>query len=156
MRVLLFTRKQRVVLVCGVIFLQLTAAAKPVYPESRVFKCTASSGQIIFSQTGCERGISESLVIDNPDVGWINLEKAVSRFRAKSKKNGNRQAKPKASGSRKGDRAQKQRCWNARKKVARIERELKRGYKPARGEELRYQRLEQEEYLALFCKEPMP
>ena len=157
MRVLLFARNQRMIMICGVIFFLMTAGVKPVYPESRVFKCTGASGQITFSQTGCKRGISESLVVKNPDVGWVNLEKVVSKFKTKSSNERNMQPKPEASRPRRGgDRAQKQRCWKARKKVARIERELMHGYKPARGEELRYQRLEQEEYIALFCKEPLP
>lgn len=153
MRVLLFTAKHHRVLVCGFFLLQLIAGARLAHPESRVFKCTAASGQITFSQTGCERGISESLTIDNPEVGWINLKTVVSKFKAKSARPSDKRPKRKRPDSRKGDRAQKRRCWNARKKVARIGRELKQGYKPARGEELRYQRTEQEEYLALFCKE---
>jgi len=154
MRVLLFVGNRRAIVICGLFFLQLILAARPAYPESRVFKCTSAAGQISFSQTGCERGIRESLTIENPEVGWINLKKEVSKLKAKSARYMDERPKRKRLSSRKGGRAQKQRCWKARKKVARIGRELKQGYELARGEALRYQRSEQQEYLALFCKAP--
>lgn len=156
MCVLLFPRNHRAIMACGLILLQLIAGARPAYPESRVIKCTSDTGQISFSQTGCERGTREALEVHNPKVGWINLKTVVSKFKAKSDKRESSRPRGKASGSRKGERTQKQKCWRARKSVARIARELKRGYKPARGEELRYQRAEQEDYLALFCKQPQP
>ncbi|HXK56937.1 MAG TPA: hypothetical protein PLZ16_09850, partial [Gammaproteobacteria bacterium] len=90
---------------------------------------------------------------DNPEVGWINLQTVLSKFKAKSAKTIPKRPKRRRADTSKSERAQQQRCWRARKKVARIGRELKRGYKLSRGEELRYQRTEQEEYLALFCRE---
>jgi len=147
-----FARNHRAVMICGLIILQFFPSAKPAYADSRVFKCTDASGQISFSQTGCERGLREPVQIDNPKVGWIDLQAAVAKLKAKAVKDKGKKPKRKRSASRSGDRAQKQRCWRARKKVARIARELKQGYRLARGEELRYQRTEQEEYLALFCR----
>ena len=156
MSVFLFARNHRAVMVCGLMILQFFTGDKPVYAESRVFKCTGDSGQISFSQTGCKRGISEPVLIDNPEVGWINLQTVVSNLKAKADRKRSKRPQRKRSVSRSGDRAQKQRCWRARKKVARIARELKQGYRLARGEELRYQRTEQEEYLALFCRQSKP
>ena len=156
MRVPLFARKRGMLIICGWMLLQLCPGIQPVYPESRVFKCTSASGQISFSQTGCERGIRESLLIENPEVGWIDLKAVVSKFKKKPAAAEVKSPKRKRSGSKAGGRAQQQRCWRARKKVARIARELKQGYRLARGEELRYQRTEQEEYLALFCKKSLP
>lgn len=156
MQVHLFILSHRRVMVCGLMLLQFVLETRPAYPESRVFKCTSATGQISFSQTGCEHGIRESLVVDNPEVGWINLKTVVSKLKAKSVKNADKRLKRKRPDSRKGERAQKQRCWRSRRKVARIGRELKQGYKLSRGEELRYQLIEQEEYLALFCNEPLP
>ena len=156
MRLRSCVRNHWVVILCGFLSLPLIFAVKPAYPETRVFKCTSATGQISFSQTGCEIGIREPLVINNPDVGWINLKPVLSKIKAKSDKGEKKSPKRKVSGSRSGKGAQQQKCWRVRKKVARIERELKRGYKLGRGEDLRYQRTEQEEYLALFCKQSKP
>ena len=137
---------------CGLMLLQLYPGVRPAHADSRIVKCTSASGRVSFSQTGCEQGIRESIKVENPEIGWINLEKVVSKFKASPDKDEEKQPKRKGSGTRAGVRAQKQRCWSARKNVARIARELKQGYRLARGEELRYQRIEQEEYLKLFCK----
>lgn len=155
MRIILFTRNYRVAMICGLIFAQIITAVEPAYPEGRVIKCTSDTGQISFSQTGCERGTREALEVNNPKVGWVNLKRVLSRFKTESDKGADKRPSAKSSGPSKGDRAQKQKCWRARKSLARIARELKQGYKPARGEELRFQRAEQEEYLALFCEKPL-
>ncbi|MCB1751359.1 MAG: DUF4124 domain-containing protein [Gammaproteobacteria bacterium] len=153
MHVLLVARNCRFVILFGLILMLVVPGAAPVYAESRVYKCTGASGQVTFTQTGCKRGIGESMVVDNPEVGWINLQTVLSKFKAKSAKTIPKRPKRRRADTSKSERAQQQRCWRARKKVARIGRELKRGYKLSRGEELRYQRTEQEEYLALFCRE---
>ncbi|MCP4284471.1 MAG: hypothetical protein GY792_08475 [Gammaproteobacteria bacterium] len=147
----------RIIIVWG-LFLYFFSSSDPAYAESRVFRCTSAAGQITFSQTGCEHGIRESLLVKNPDVGWINLKTVVEKFKKQTDRNGGKRSKRKrrASKVRGGDQAQRQRCWRARKKITRIDRELKHGYKLSRGEALRYQRTEQKEYLALFCKELTP
>ncbi len=47
--------------------------------------------------------------------------------------------------------ARARRCWSRRRRLARVRDALRRGYRPARGERLRRQRRELEDYLSRFC-----
>lgn len=142
----------RAIAACTLLVFQCIIDPLPAYAESRVFKCTGSDGLVVFSQIGCEHGVGESIKVDNPEMGWINLEKVVRKFKAtKADKVTDDERKRELSSARSEARTQLQSCWRAEKKVAQITRELKQGYRLAQGEKLRYQRKEQEEYLKLFC-----
>ncbi|MCP5446678.1 MAG: hypothetical protein H6964_06745 [Chromatiaceae bacterium] len=155
MQIVLHTRNYRAVLVCGLICAQIIAVVETASAAGGIIKCTSDTGQVSFSQTGCEHGTREALEVSNPKVGWINLKKVLSEYVTKPEKDANKRPDAKKSGSGKEGRVQQQKCWRARKSLARIARELKQGYKPARGEVLRLQRAEEEEYLALFCEKPL-
>lgn len=143
----------RKLVICAMVVLQFYPGVRTADAESRIIKCTSASGQVVFSQTGCDLGVRERIKVDNPEMGWINLEKVVAKFKTKKVDEvTNEETKKQVSTSSASDRTQQQRCWRAKNRVAQITRQLKQGYRLAQGEKLRYQRKEQEEYLALFCK----
>lgn len=131
-----------------------SVAAMSTYAESRVFKCTDVNGQVSFNQTGCVQGRRESLKIESQNIGWIDLETAVEKFKVKKERSAKETPKRKKSVLTSVERKHKKSCWQARKKVERITDELRHGYKLSHGERLRKQRAEQEEYLTLFCQDP--
>lgn len=63
-----------------------SVAAMSTYAESRVFKCTGVNGQVSFNQTGCVQGRREPLKIESRNIGWIDLETAVEKFKVKKER----------------------------------------------------------------------
>lgn len=127
----------------------LMALAVPAAGIAAVYRCPDGSGGVVFQQVPCVQG--EEVELDVRTTKWVASPKRPLPDRRRS------------SGSRSNDQAalarvadaerkQKQACWKANQRIERIEAELRRGYKPARGERLRQQRREQEDYLREFCR----
>lgn len=130
----------------GALLAAAVAAPAPAAAQSSVYRCTAADGSIEFRQHPCARGDhSETLQIQDNRTGWQPPQPGSA-------------PKPKGQKARKGATSTSprkqhvERCWKKRQQIARINNELRAGYKPARGERLKRRRRELEAYLNEFCR----
>ncbi len=118
----------------------------------RVFKCVDPSGQIEFTQTGCRSGRTESLVVKSPYIGWkkpvVRKPKAGATDREVFE---SRNREKTRTGNSQRTEKEGERCWRARKRLQRLQRKLRKGYKRGVGEKLRSNRDQLQEYLREFC-----
>ena len=126
--------------------LSVTLSLVPASPAHGVglFRCVDADGQVTFSQTACSSGRVERVQVEVQNRGWI---KQTSKKRAKRPSRDREPAVQEAQ----VNRAQRERCWRAEKRIDRIQQRLRQGYRRAEGERLRRERREQEEYLSRFC-----
>lgn len=122
------------------------AVAAPAAAQSSVYRCTAADGSIELRQHPCEGGdLSQRLHIEDNRTGWVPPRPDST-------------PKPKTQKARKGAKSTSprkqyvERCWKKRQQIARINNELRAGYKPARGERLKRRRRELEAYVNEFCR----
>jgi hypothetical protein len=119
----------------------------------RVYRCTNGAGEIELRQTYCPSGEQEQLQVETPNTGWVR-PKRPDNGRRKGKKSGASRSRKTESGASGDtpDQARRLSCWKAEKKLERVQRQLRQGYRAARGEKLRQQRREQEQFLRSFCR----
>jgi hypothetical protein len=98
--------------------------------------------------------VRETIRVENPRIGWIKPDTSVGSLRRSPPVSDEASGQEERSGRSVGTVAdsQLQRCWRKEKRIARIDSELRRGYKLKRGRELRRQRDELEEYRRRFCR----
>ena len=112
----------------------------------RVFRCVGQDGRIEFTQTGCVSGQSEAITIVVPEGGWVKPKRVPRKpFTHRSYSSAD---KPPANPEKRGNDKQ---CWGVQKRLQRVQRQLKRGYQPAKGDKLRLRRDELEDYVRRFC-----
>lgn len=122
-----------------------------------IYQCEGADGEPSFSQSPC--GSVTRLVPGTADrprraaVGIRDSERAWLESRNRAER---RPARGKAAKGPARTVAQKRKaayaCRRKRQSLAAISAELRRGYKPARGEKLRRRRASHEDYLATFCR----
>lgn len=141
-------RSQVAIVGLWVTLLISTMASGPAV--SGVFRCPDGPDGVIFQQTPCAQGVEVEL--DVRTTKWVASPQGQSSDRGpRSATAGSRDQAALARVAR-AERKQKQACWKARQRIERVEAELRRGYKPSRGERLRQQRREQSDYLREFCR----
>jgi len=132
----------------GVLITLFSILAWPQAGSGAVYRCSDETGGVLFQQIPCAGG--NEIELDVPVTEWVAAPKPTSKQRSgRSAKNGSQAALSRAARAR--ERQQKA-CWRAEQRIERIEGTLRRGYSPARGERLRRQRREQQDYLRTFCR----
>lgn len=116
--------------------------------DAAVYRCPDGSGGVLFQQQPCPQG--EEVELDIRTTRWVASPPLDLSDRRPARAGGGERAA--LARVARAERKQKQACWRARQRIERIETELRRGYKPARGERLRQQRREQSDYLREFCR----
>jgi hypothetical protein len=122
-----------------------------------IYQCEGADGEPSFSQSPCgsftrlipaqdDRPRRAAVGIRDSERAWLESRNQVDR----------RPAKRKASTTSGNAAARKRKaahaCRSKRQSLAAVRAELRRGYKPARGEKLRRRRASYEDYLATFCR----
>ena len=113
--------------------------------DSWVYRCDGDDGAVTFGDQPCG-GKSEAKFLQQaaPEVGSVVVDPSVIPQRAKSKP---RAARSKASAPKVSD----SRCHAKETRLERINAELRHGYRPQRGERLKRERREVEDFLDDFC-----
>ncbi len=132
----------------------LSAISSPFFQSAqagvKMYRCQGEDGHIAFRQFACTSGSGERIVVESPKIGF---KKPKAPKTNPVKREGERSAvteSPKAQAL--NSDARQRRCWTARKKQERLQRQLRKGYRPAEGERLRSRRNEQDDYLRRFCR----
>ena len=118
---------------------------QPAFTDSTIYRCTTGDLSIEYRSSPCDSGISEKIEIQTRPTGWIKPDTPTS-VPSKNKK------RPKKTKSLVEATTVDRACWRAKQRVEQIQWELRKGYKPAKGERLRRRRREQEAYLREFCR----
>lgn len=118
-----------------------------------IYRCTGAAGEPLFSQLPCA---ASTRVVVRPQSGGAGTaggvrasEKAWLEGRARARRQAS--AKQRRSGAKSQPRRSGYACAKRRRALDKVKAELRRGYKPARGERLRRRRTEHEAYLDAFC-----
>ncbi|TVO72394.1 DUF4124 domain-containing protein [Sedimenticola selenatireducens] len=122
----------------------------PLAGTSAVYRCPDAEGAVLFQQLPCSEG--SEIKLDIGATEWVNAPASSS---PRSKKSKSKKKRDTATTQRKlaqAHKKQEQACWKARQRIEKIEWDLRKGYKPSRGERLRQQRRQQEDYLRQFCR----
>lgn len=114
-----------------------------------IYRCVDAAGHTEFRQTGCESGSGRQLLVKTPKIGWLKPKPLSSAARPSGREEAN-EAVPQPETS--AVSADQRRCWKVRQRLQRIQWELRKGYQRDRGERLRQQRREQQDFLAAFCR----
>ncbi|MCW8921170.1 MAG: DUF4124 domain-containing protein [Sedimenticola sp.] len=118
----------------------------PLATLASVYRCPDASGAVLFQQMPCAEGVE--LELDVRATEWITTPESKPDKRKTQARKRPRQKSQLARESARQEKA----CWKARQRIEKIEWALRKGYKPARGERLRQQRREQQDYLRQFCR----
>jgi len=115
-----------------------------------VYSCEDAEGRIEFRQQPCTPDVVENAVsIEDRRTGWVPpVEQPKAASSPRPAVGGRKASRQSAAGSRQADR-----CWEKRRKLADVNRELRRGYKPSRGDKLRHRRRTYEAYIDRFCRD---
>ena len=103
------------------------------------------AGGSTFSVPGAQSGTRDAVGVRPAERAWLEQRQ---RGRGSRK---TRPAEDPAAAKRKTDAAA-YRCQRKRRLLEAVRDELRRGYKPARGEKLRRRQRGYEDYLAAFCR----
>ncbi|HEB96101.1 MAG TPA: DUF4124 domain-containing protein [Sedimenticola thiotaurini] len=122
----------------------------PASAAAPVHRCVDATGQVAFSQFPCPPGQGGPVRIRPPGRGWLPLPAPGPR--AGEDAVATDTAVP-AEVERDGRRGEGSGCWKARRRLERIARRLRQGYRRAEGERLRRRRDDDEAYLARFCRD---
>lgn len=131
----------------GAVITLLSILVWPQVGSSAVYRCSDEAGGVLFQQIPCAGGSEVDL--DVPVTEWVAAPRSDrGRHSVRSAKSGS-QAVSRAT---RAEERQRKACWRAEQRIERIDGSLRRGYSPARGERLRRQRREQQDYLRTFCR----
>ncbi len=126
--------------------------------RAEIYRCDGAFGEPSYSQRPCREGSSQA-VIQAPTrnaegAGLRAGERAWLREReqqrAAQKRRPKRSVKTQSE-TRRAESRQAYRCRTKRRALDAVKRELRRGYKPAKGERLRARRRAYADYIATFC-----
>ena len=127
--------------------------------RAEIYRCDGAFGEPSYGHRPCREGLSQAVPLGlNRKVEGAGLrasERAWLRERerqraAREKKRPKRSVKTQ-SGTREAEIQQAHRCRTKRRALDAVKRELRRGYKPAKGERLRERRRAYADYIAAFC-----
>ncbi len=113
-----------------------------------IFRCVDDAGRVEFRQTPCQPGKGESVVVNPQTVPWAKVE---SSRASKAGASGKRVRPKRSSGTGSGEVSEKQ-CWKKSQQLEKVQWQLRKGYKPSRGEKLRQRRRELEAFQRKFCR----
>lgn len=140
--------RQPTLLLC----LLLCHATAPMAAE--VFRCAGDAGEVSFQSWPCDQSSRAPLAFTPAEPQGDGLrpsERAWLRQRDAAA-SGAAGRKPRSERPRAKDAArQDYQCRRRREQLEAVNSELRRGYKPARGERLRRRRRAYEDYLTTFC-----
>jgi hypothetical protein len=126
--------------------------------RAEIYRCDGAFGEPSYSQRPCREGPSQA-VLQTPtrfaegaglrasERAWLQERE---QQRAAQKKRPKRSVKT-PSEMRQAQSRQAYRCRTKRRALDAVKRELRRGYKPAKGERLRARRRAYADYIAAFC-----
>ncbi len=126
--------------------------------RAEIYRCDGAFGEPSYSHRPCREGSHQAVPlgpIGNAEgAGLRASERAWLREReqqrAAPKKRTKRSAKTQSE-TRQAEIQQAYRCRTKRRALDAVKRELRRGYKPAKGERLRERRRAYADYIAAFC-----
>jgi hypothetical protein len=132
--------------------LALLAAGTAAAAETRVNRCVGPDGAVEFRQGACPAA-GEEIVIEDWRTGWVPPARAEPDERSGEAPSPASPARaPTAAGSEAAERRRKEQCWNRERQLDEVSAKLRRGYAPARGDDLRRKRRSLEDYLRQFCR----
>ncbi|MBL3526707.1 MAG: thioredoxin [gamma proteobacterium endosymbiont of Lamellibrachia anaximandri] len=114
-----------------------------------VYRCQLPEGDVTFQQIPCVSGEQQQIRIVNRSAGLSPVEPALRLQRTKQKKASKRRSK--ATKTRR-KRSEEKRCWAKRKKLEKVEKRLRAGYKASQSDKLHRQQADYEDYLKQFCR----
>ena len=115
---------------------------------AEIYQCTDEAGGVEYRQTPCIRGTEKSLTVEPQTVPWAKVE---SPRVSDSGSSGKKARRKRFSGTGSGEVSEKQ-CWKKAQQLERVQWQLRKGYKPSRGEKLRQKRRELESFRREFCR----
>ena len=115
---------------------------------AEIFQCTDEQGGVEVRQTPCTRGTEKSLTVEPQIVPWAKV-KSAGRIGSSSPK---RSSRPKRKASARSKGVSEKQCWKKAQQLERVQWQLRKGYKPSRGEKLRQKRRELEAFRRKFCR----
>ncbi|MCB1773941.1 MAG: DUF4124 domain-containing protein [Gammaproteobacteria bacterium] len=138
-------------LVAGAV-LSCALSMSPAIAE--IFRCPGDAGEVLYTQHPC--GADTRVVaasgrtaaatgVRASETAWLK-----TRQKGKSSAPAKRPVSPDAKRRRQAKQAYQ--CERKRASLAEVSADLRRGYKPAKGEKLRRRRDAYEDYLAAFCR----
>jgi len=113
-----------------------------------VYRCQQPEGDVTFQQIPCVSGEQQRTRIVNRSAGLSPAKPALRLQRTKQKKASKRRSK--ATKPRR-KRSEEKRCWAKRKKLEKVEKRLRAGYKASQSDKLHRQQADYEDYLKQFC-----
>jgi len=123
---------------------------QPVQAGVKMYRCQGENGQIAFRQFACASSSGDRIEVESPKIGF---KKPKTPKTNRVKQEGEQDAVSESPTTQVlNSDARQRRCWKARKMQDRLQRQLRKGYRPAEGEGLRSRRNEQDEYLRRFCR----
>lgn len=117
--------------------------------SAAVYRCRDSDGGVLYQRAPCAGG--SEVELDTRTTEWVAAPTIRHGGRPDRSATRDRQAAALSRAAQAKARQEKA-CWRAEQRIDRIDRTLRKGYKPARGERLRQQRREQQAYLRRFCR----
>lgn len=139
-------------IICIGVLLLLSAGAT----ANGIYRCVGNAGEPSFSNQPCGAGsASTPFRPSHTSTTPTGLRETETQWLAKRDRASSRQATKRRSAKPSTTHANQQkqayRCRRTRAKLDKVKSELRRGYKPARGDKLRRQRQSYEDYLDTFC-----
>ncbi len=114
-----------------------------------VYRCQLPEGDVTFQQIPCASGEQQQRTrIVNRSAGLSPAKPGLRLQRKKQKKASKRRSK--ATKPRR-KRSEEKRCWAKRKKLEKVEKRLRAGYKASQSDKLHRQQADYEDYLKQFC-----
>jgi len=118
----------------------------------KMYRCQGEDGQIAFRQFACASSSGDRIEVESPKIGFKKPRTPkTNRVKGEEEQGAMSESRTTQALNRDAD-ARQRRCWKARKMQDRLQRQLRKGYRPAEGERLRSRRNEQDEYLRHFCR----
>ena len=126
--------------------------------RAEIYRCDGAFGEPSYSHRPCREGASQAVLLGpTRNAGGAGL-RATERawLREREQQRAARKKRPKRSvktqsETRQAEIQQAYRCRTKRRALDAVKRELRRGYKPAKGERLRARRRTYADYIAAFC-----
>ncbi len=126
----------------------------PAAASATVYRCVGEAGEPEFRQHPCGATAVMRTAVEKPPVatGVRPSERAWLKTRERAK-TGKTKKRTTASDAGRADKARKQayRCTRKQRALDAVNAELRRGYKPAKGDSLRRRQRGYRDYLDAFC-----
>lgn len=133
----------------GFLFLLLAGSCH----AAQVYRCPQPDGSISFQQQACAEG-GTRVETGEAQAVWASLRSGERSLYDQYRKRDKAKLKHKqqiARSRKKPETADDRTCWKKRQQLESVSARLRRGYKAAKGNELRRKRDSYEDYLRIFC-----